>query len=124
MWNTIFSGLFILCLNKALAVISPPVAAVPLQPTPFDFSIFPECVNSSGASPLPASVPKLAEEFSVKLEVKMGRNSFIDSEGYYEKDGQRGSSYVLVGGQRSAYLFDFNSGSAFSVQNGEENQGN
>lgn len=96
------------------ALITPSSPAVHDEPIPFDFSKYPECNETGGKSPSPA-VPKLSEAFSLKMEVKMDANHYMDSEGYYEKEGQRGASFVMAGGIPSAYLFDFISGKAFSI---------
>ncbi|XP_055347809.1 uncharacterized protein LOC129594964 isoform X2 [Paramacrobiotus metropolitanus] len=57
----------------------------------FDFSIYPLCDFKTLTTPSKQTpVPKLAEAFTIKVEGKIGEWGYFDSEGYSEKEGQRG----------------------------------
>jgi hypothetical protein len=112
-------AVLLLSCTPALAVI--PIVAVSADLDPaFDFSKYPECNTTSNATSIP--VPKLAPQFSIKVEGKQNSADgfkLFDSEGYYEKDGQRGATVMYANGVRSTYLYDFISGKAYDIEGSE-----
>ena len=89
-------------------------------PATFNFDVFPECSGKSAvADPI---VPKLATQFTVKIEGKSttekGVFTIFDSEGFYEAEQQRGATVVYQKGVKSTFLYDFDSGKAYDIEQG------
>ncbi|XP_055354250.1 uncharacterized protein LOC129599918 isoform X1 [Paramacrobiotus metropolitanus] len=104
-----------LCFQGIFSILPTPNSASADVP-PFNFSIYPQCNFSTNTTPSTQTpVPKLAETFTIKVEGKIGENAYFDSDGYYEKEGQRGATYILSQGTKTSYLYDFITGDAFSV---------